>query len=351
MALSNGQRVTSRDVAREAGVSQATVSNVLNHPQQVAPATRERVLQVIERIGFVVDEAARQLRAGRSTTLGMSVLDTGNPFWGEVMNGAADAAAEHGFVALVGSSNESRDKEARYLRSFREQRMAGLLVAPVDTDLSVLVKVAADGCPVVLLDYRDPSGRLPYVGVDDVRGASLVGEHLLDLGHRRIAFVNGPPTIPWCADRREGLHRAVRARGLDPEVAVTELRVSRLTAAEGQRAVTEQVAPLLGTGVTAVFCANDLIALGALRALQMLGIAVPQQVSLVGYDDDDFAEMLSAPLTTVRQQPYLLGQAAARLVLRLIEGASTDGRADDTERGELFEPELVPRESSAPPRS
>ncbi|GGM40548.1 LacI family transcriptional regulator [Longimycelium tulufanense] len=344
MSRERGRRLTSRDVARQAGVSQATVSNVLNHPHLVAPATLARVRAAMDELGFVVDSGARRLRAGRSATLAVSVLDTGNPFWGEVVRGVTDFAATCGYVVVLGSTSESPQREAEHLRVFREQRAAGLLAAPVDPDLSGLARAAAEGLPVVLLDYQDPAGRLPFVGVDDVRGAELAVDHLLELGHRRIAFLNGPHRIGWCVDRLAGARRAASARGLDVVGTVLEVPVDALTASEGDRAMSEHV--LRRSDVTAVLCVNDMVALGALRALHRGGVRVPADMSVVGYDDTAFAEMLQPSLTTVRQEPYRIGREAARLVVQAIE--EPDAAPG---RNRVFAPELVVRESTAPPLS
>ncbi len=342
-SAADSRRMTSREVAARAGVSQATVSNVLNRPHLVAEVTRERVRAVIEEHGFAVHDGARRLRAGRSTTVAVSVLDTGNPFWGELMRGVSDVAADHAFVAMVGSSNESEEKEVQFLHAIREQRVAAVLAAPVDPSLDLLRQIDAEGSPVVLLDYRDPSASLPFVRVDDVSGAAAATSHLLELGHERIAMINGPHAIQWCADRWRGALEAVSEAGLDPAVALTEVPVRRLIASEGERAMTTLL-DAARREVTAVVCANDLLALGALRAAHHCGVAVPRDLSLVGYDDVDFAAMLSPALTTVRQQPYLLGRAAMAIALGRLK--DPDGSRDQVHP--VFVPEFVPRESTAP---
>ena len=336
-------RVTSRQVAAAAGVSQATVSNVINRPDVVAPETRERVLAAIGELGFVLNEAARQLRAGHSATLGICVPDISNPFWAEVTQGAESAAADQGFVLVICSSDQSVDKEGRLLHVLEAQRVAGVLTSPATSDLSPLLNLAERGTPVVLLDQRDPTRRLPFVAVDDLFGARCVGEHLFRLGHRRVAVVNGPHSVPWCAERWEGMRQAAHQQGLDPDRALVELTVPELKAAHGERAVP---ALLEGERPTAVFCTNDLVALGVLRGLTQHGLAVPHDISLVGYDDDEFAELLSPPLTTVRQEPFHLGHSAVELLLQT--GADLGGSAERRgQPGLVLPPKLVVRESTA----
>jgi LacI family transcriptional regulator len=340
-------RTTSRDVAALARVSQATVSNVINHPELVAKDTRERVRAAIEELNFVVHEPARVLRAGRAATaIGLCVPDVSNPFWGEVTRGAGAVAAEYGYALIMCSAEESAAKEGDLLRVLEEQRVAGILVAPVDPDLARLDRLAAQGIPVVLLDRDDARGALPFVTVDDVEGTRLVGEYLLNLGHRRIAVVNGAVSIPWCADRWRGMRLAVRQAGLDPKDVLCHVQVDAQKASEG-----EGIAPVVMQipGISAAFCVNDLLALGLLRGLTQRGVRVPQEMSLVGYDDDDFAEMLSPSLTTVRQEPYQLGYAAgAMLIQGEVAGAHAVGGVD-AGRWTLA-PELIVRESARAPR-
>ncbi len=341
----SGGRATSRDVAAVSKVSQATVSNVINHPELVAPETRERVRAAMAVLNFVVHEPARLLRAGRAAAIGLCVPDVSNPFWGEVTRGAAAAATEVGSALIVCSTEESTVKEGDLLRLLEQQRVGGILVAPLQPDLASLDQVVDRGTPVALLNRYDRRGVLPFFTVDDVEGGRLVGDHLLALGHRRIAVVNGSTAISWCADRWRGICLAVEQAGLDPDDVLDEVSVDTQRAPEGERAVSEVLA--FSSPVTAVFCVNDLISLGVLRGLTQRGVGVPRDVSLVGYDDDDFTEMLLPALTTVRQQPYRLGYAAAaRLVQRAVPGQLDAAEPDSV----VLVPELVVRQSVRRPR-
>jgi LacI family transcriptional regulator len=328
-------------VARAAGVSQSTVSNVLNRPELVAPPTRDRVRAAMRSFGFVVDDGARRLRGGRSLTLAVSVLDVSNPFWGEVTRGVAEYAAERGYVVALGSTGASEDRLSEYLRVFEQQRVACLLAAPVGTDLKPLTDLDERGIPVVLLDSGDPTNRLPFVAPDHVQGGFLAGDFLLQSGHRRIGCITGPHTR-WPDDRGRGVQLAVEKHGLDPANVLIQAPVIASTSAEGLRATHTLLRS--GQRFTAIFCSNDILALGALRALNQAGILVPDEVSLVGYDDSAFSEMLSPPLTTVRQEPYRLGQVAAELALQIVSGTTPTPRTD------ALAPRLVVRESTAPAR-
>jgi LacI family transcriptional regulator len=335
----SGSRVSIREVAARAGVSLGTVSNVLNRPQRVAPETRARVERAVRELGFVPDGSARQLRRGRSHTIGVVVLDVANPFWGEVTRGIESVTSAQEFVLILGSSDESADKEARFLHMLDERRVDGLLIAPVEDDERYLKRIEDSGTPIVLLDRISETGTLSSVGVDDVRGGEMAASHLFEQGHEQIAFVNGPVSIRWCADRRRGVLRAAAESGLDPAKAVLEVTTGSLTARAGEEAVEQflDAAPR----PTALVCANDLLALGVLRKLSEQGISVPHDVALVGYDDVDFAAVLSPPLTSVRQPAYEVGRTAAQL---LLEELHTPHRRQP--RQVLFQPELIARSSS-----
>lgn len=201
--------VSMREVAAAASVSVGTVSNVLNSPDKVAPATVARVQAAIDELGFVRNDAARQLKAGRSRSIGLVVLDIGNPFFTDVARAAERRAGEHNLTVLLGTSDEEEDRERTYVDAFDEQRVFGLLVSPVGENLQRLTALRDRGTPVVLVD-RDGTGT-PFdsVAVDDVAGAMLAVRHLCATGRRRIAFVGGPDTLRQIRDRRQGAMTAV----------------------------------------------------------------------------------------------------------------------------------------------
>ncbi|GAA4487699.1 LacI family DNA-binding transcriptional regulator [Microbacterium panaciterrae] len=328
--------VSVKDVAVAAGVSVGTVSNVLNHPDKVSPATVQRVQQVIAELGFVRNDAARQLRAGRSRSIGLVVLDVGNPFFAEVARGAEQRAAEENLVVLLGGADQSPERESAYLDLFREQRVLGVLITPVSDDLAALRRLDAAGIPVILVDREMPEESFRSVSVDDVEGGYLAVSHLLERGRRRIAVVAGPASIPQVADRLEGARRAV-AEHSDATLEVIE--VAALTVLEG-REVGERIR-LAQDRPDAVFAVNDLLAVGVLQALAFAGsgVRVPEDVALIGYDDIDFAASTVVPLSSIRQPARMLGRTAVDLLLAEPEGAG--------ERTIRYRPELVVRESTA----
>ena len=232
-----------KDVASLAGVAVGTVSNVLNHPDLVRPLTRARVEAAMEQLGFIPNGSARQLRAGRSRCLGLVVLDVTNPFFTEVARGVEDYAQAAGYAVILCNSDEADDKERRYLRVLEEQRVRGILITPVHGRAPELRRIRERGTPVVLLDRPGSAGQCS-VAVDDRRGGEIAVSHLLGLGHRRIALVNGPVAIRQCADRRRGALRAVERAGLDPAAVLTEVTVPAMNARAGAAAADE----LLGRG-------------------------------------------------------------------------------------------------------
>jgi LacI family transcriptional regulator len=332
-------RMTIRDVAEQAGVSLGTASNVLNRPDRVAPATRERVLEVIERLGFVRSSAAHQMRSGNSQCFGAVVLDAANPFATETVRGLEDVVHEHGCAVYVCSTDGSPDREARYLRLLEEQRVQGILITPATRSIRHLQTLRDRGTLVVLLDRRSADGDLCSVSVDHAHGGELAADHLFELGHRRIAFINGPLHLSQCAERRRGMRRAAREAGFDADESIVEYTIDPLTSLEqAERHVDELLA--LEDRPTAVVCVNDQIAFTVLRALAQRRVRVPRDISVVGYDDVEFAAMLTPALTSIRQPKYEVGRAAAELLLA--ETLDPNHRHGDIR----FEPELIERQST-----
>ncbi|HEX6198082.1 MAG TPA: substrate-binding domain-containing protein [Jiangellaceae bacterium] len=329
-----------KEVARHAGVSVGTVSNVLNRPDSVAPITRERVMTAIQQLGFVRNEAARHLRAGRSRTVGLVVLDVANPYFTDVARGVEELADTHDTMVVLCNSGENPERELRHLAQLEEQRVLGILITPVATDNPHLDRLVERGIPVVLVD-RGATAQRCSVAVDDVLGGRLAGAHLAELGHRRLAFVGGPFSIKQVEDRYAGMQAAM-AEVADAHI--TAIERPSLSVAEGSRAG-EQIAAMPDADrPTAVFCANDLLAIGLLQEMTRQGIKVPDDIAIVGYDDIGFAAAAAVPLSSVRQPREQLGRAAIELLLDEVENQGVgDGH---THRQVVFEPELIVRESS-----
>jgi LacI family transcriptional regulator len=332
--------ISIREVAAHAGVSVGTVSNVLNRPDIVAAPTRDRVNAAIKALGFVRNESARQLRAGRSRTIGLVVLDVANPFFTDVARGVEDEASMSGLSVILCNSDEQLPKETRYLELLEEHRVQGILITPVAGADERLARLQRRGTPVILVDSRSPSGRQCSVAVDDVLGGDVALSHLLDGGHERIAFVGGPLTLRQVADRLEGATRAVqRAGGSADDLVIIE--TAALNVSAGQRAGAAIAERPTGQRPTAAFCANDLVALGLLQEMTRRRIRVPDDVAIVGYDDIEFAAAAAVPLSSVRQPRHQIGRTAAQLLLE--ESLGHDGHQH---REVIFQPELEVRRSS-----
>lgn len=327
-------RVSVKHVAQRAGVSVGTVSNVLNRPDAVKSTTRERVRAAMAELGFVRNESARQLRAGTSQTVGCVLLDLSNPFYTALARGIEDRLAADGLTLMLGSSDEDAEREAHFLRLFAEQGVRGVLITPSEMTQDRLAELARRGIPAVLLDSKDANRA--SVGVDNVSGARQAVRHLLEQGHRRIAFINGPATLEQCVDRQTGALEAVVAFGLDPDEVLVTATVGTPSADEGQRALVgllddQKERP------TATFCVNDIVALGVMRELRLRGMDIPGEMAVVGYDDVHFAAELMTPLTSVSQPMHQLGWTAADM---LLSDPTTTRHID-------FRPELIVRASSS----
>lgn len=337
--MSHVQRTASVvDVAAAAGVSLGTVSNVLNRPERVSERTREKVLRAMAELGFVRNESARQLRAGTSRILAYVMLDVSNPFFTDVAHGIdAEAVGRDLSLFLCDSSNDAA-REAAHLEALRQQRVQGILVTPVDPHSPLLDEIAKH-TPVVIVDRTRGDDSLCSAAADDVAGGRMAIEHLLDRGHRRIAFVGGPLTIGQIAERREGALAAVRDAGL-PDDTLVDITTSTLSVAAGRQAGERLLGLPTRRRPSAAFCANDLVALGLLQQTTQVGRRVPDDLAIVGFDDIDFAGAAAVPLSSVRQPRDELGRAAAGL---LLEEATDPAHRH---RALTFMPELVVRASS-----
>jgi LacI family transcriptional regulator len=341
-----------RQVASVAGVSMSTVSNVLNNPTIVSADTRRRVEDAMATVGYVRNGAARQLRGAPSMTAGCVLLDSANPFFSEVARGMEDRLAEAGCMLVVCSTDVRADRETRYLNMLEELGVRGVLLAPVSSELEAAVALDRRGTPVVLVDHPRGRTRLCAVTVDNVRGGELAAEHLLELGHRRIALLHaeavgggpegqggGKSRVRSLVDRADGLRRGLVAAGLDVSVALVPVSLPPpASLAEAEAAV----ARVLGhaSRPTAIVCFNDMTAVGVMRGLRSAGVDIPGQMSVLGYDDLVFAGQLAPALTTIRQPTRELGRAGADLLL-------AEGVVGHRHREIRFTPELVVRQSTA----
>lgn len=329
--------ISIRDVAVRAGVSVGTVSNVLNRPNLVAEATRERVRAAIGELGFVRNESARQLRQGRSRTLGVVLENFANPYFTDLARGAEAAMNADGFNAIWCTSDGSAVKERRCLDFLEEQSVSGLIITPVDLDAGRIADLHDRGLTVVVLDRRMYAG-ICSTWVDHVAGGGIAVDRLLVRPQQRLAIVSGPLLQEPLKDRYSGAVAAARQAGLAEQDVITLVRHDMTPTAgkEAARRLLELDAPPTG-----VFCTNDLLAIGLVNELLRVGVKVPGEISVVGYDDIELAATSVVPLTTVRQPRHELGWTAAGLA---VAEAGASGEHDH--RQVVLRPSLVVRESA-----
>jgi DNA-binding LacI/PurR family transcriptional regulator len=330
-------RPTIYDVAREAGVSTATVSRALNDTGQIAPATRLAIEEAVERLGYRPNTIARSLVTKSTQTIAFLLPDITNPFYAALVAGIQQSALASGHTMLLCMTGGDAGQEEEYLSLLRAKQVDGALVDGLVVPPDRIARFVEDGFPIVCLDRDVKSQSVPLVQVDNKRGARMATEHLIELGHRRIAHVAGAPELGISAERQKGYRDALAAAGVDhdPHLVATG-RFTEDGGYEATRSLLESSADF-----TAVFAANDLSAIGTINALAEGGRRVPEDVSVIGFDDLRLSAYTSPPLTTIRQPAVEIAEQATEILIGLINGR----RAPKLRY--LLEPTLVVRSSTA----
>ncbi|MFO8034961.1 MAG: LacI family DNA-binding transcriptional regulator [Candidatus Bipolaricaulota bacterium] len=325
------------DVAREAGVSRAAVSLALNGKPGVAADTRRRVVETATRLGYQPNAQAKGLAMRKTSTLGVVVPDISSPFYSDLIWGIDEEAAVHGHYLMLCTTIGRPSRERRYLRLLGEQRVDGIIVLTPRGDEHSIRAIQDHGFPLVVVD-RDiqVADDIVEVLVDNYHGAVAAVEHLLNTGHRQVAYINGIPELQASQERLRGYRTALGEHGIPYRSDLVEeggfseeggaRAMERLLAAEPQ--------------LEAVFAASDMMAIGAIHALRRAGLAVPNDVSVVGFDDVPLAAHFSPSLTTVRQPIAEMGRIALRLLLELLRGEAV------WERKMLLQTQLAVRDST-----
>ncbi len=305
------QKLTLNDVARGCGVSRATVSLVLRGSPLVRADTRAKVEAEINRIGYIYNRAAANLRAQSSSSVGLVINDLSNPFFAEFAAGVDEALAAVGYVTLLGSTGESVERQQAVLASLAEHAPAGIILSPAEgSDGAAVSRVVGTHLPVLVFN-RELDGEWDYFVMDNLAGARLATEHLIALGHRRIAFYGGHRDSSSCRDRREGYRQALASAGIQAEPRwCIETAPTRLEAARQAGALfVRDPAP------TAAVCYNDAVALGLQLGLVARGRHPGSDFALVGFDDIPEAALSTPPLTTIATAPRARGRQAAERIL------------------------------------
>ena len=310
------------DIARTAGVSKSTVSLALRGDKLVKPETRARIEAAREQLGYVYNRGAANLRAAKSSLVGMVISDLTNPFFAELAVGIEDGLYQLGFIPILANTNEDLERQASVLRSLREHNVAGIILSPArSVDAWTLANQLPATMPVVITMRRIPGSPFPYVGPDNRAGAREAVAHLIRLGHRRIVYAGGYASMTTQQERMEGWRDALAEAG----IAFDEGLVfqSMPTRAGGREAL--EAALALPRPPTAMFCYNDIVAMGATRALVHRGLLPGRDMAVVGFDDIAEAEHNSPPLTTVSASTRTMGARCAESLLGLIRGEDAAG--------------------------
>ncbi len=308
---------TISDVAKQAGVSPVTVSRVINRVGNVRPATRQRVEQAIEELGYVPSGVAQSLRSKRTRALALIVPDIQNAFWTTVARGVEDAAQSQGYSVFLCNTDEDPVKQQRYLDVVISQRVDGVLIAPYSSAGRDLARLRDRGVPTVVIDRRVDGWEVDSVRGDSLAGAHALVSHLIALGHRRIAMLSGPAVTATAADRVAGYRRALVEAGIaaDPRL----LLYGEYKVASGAAMMAQTLES--GVAPTAVFAANNAIAMGVIDELVRRGLRIPHDVALVTFDDLAHAARLFPFLTVAVQPAYEMGVDAAELLIERLDAS------------------------------
>jgi LacI family transcriptional regulator len=327
-----------RDVAKLAGVSTATVTRAMRGDASVTAATRARVLAAAARLDYVPSAAARALSQGRSNLLGLFVPDIVNPFYAQVAQGLEDRAAESRYHCVIASSHLNPERERHLVTSFQDGTLAGLAATTVGTDESFTAALGGNRGRLVLVDRRPRGITAPLVRTDNRRITRHAVGELLRLGHTRIGMISGPRDFDTASQRLSGFRLAHRDAGRTVDEQL--VRHGHVGETGGFTAMNELLA--MGSRATAVFCFNNLVTVGALKAIRAAGLKIPTDLSVLAFDDMTLFPLVEPPITAIAQPAYEMGRAAADLLLRQIAG--------ETDLPDIvLSATLIARESIAPP--
>lgn len=339
MASRRQPSVTIKDVAQACGVAPSTVSNALTGKGYVRPTTRDQVAAAAARLGYRASSLARGLRLQRTWTVGVLLADIANPFFPDLVRGMEDVLWGRHYNLMLCNTDYDKEKEAAYLRQLIDKRLDGVILASTAADSADVALLREHGVPFVMLNRRHRTLATDYVGIDNRQGTATAVQHLADLGHRRISFIRGPWDSSAAEDRFSGYIDEMRRRfAVFDEQLVAP---GDYSIAAGRRACTQFLA--LAEPPTAIVSANDFMAIGAMAVLRERGLAVPQDMSVTGFDDIYVAALPWIDLTTLNPHSRELGARCAEVLLARID-RTAHGPADI-----VLPPTLIRRGSTAPP--
>ncbi len=314
--------VSIADIARAAGVSHSTVSRALHDSPLISEGTRARIQHLAREMGYTPNAIAQSLHTRQTSSLGLVITSIADPFLNDVVKGVEEVARARGLSVLLSTSHNDPEQELAVIETFRRRRVDGILVASSRLSSEYKERLAQLQVPTVLINSQAESqaGQLHWVAIDDYQGAKLAVEHLLQFKHRAIGYLSVGSRPRSARQRQEGYQSALAEAGLEShEDWVLSIPSTEASPEEDVLAGQQGLPRLLAAGVTAVFCANDMIAIGALQACREHGIAVPEQLSIIGFDDIMVASYVTPALTTIRQPKAELGRIATRTLLNLLD--------------------------------
>ena len=335
--------MTVRDVARAARVHFSTVSRVMNPRtrDQITESVANRVLKAAERLGYRTNALAAGLRTRRSRVIGIIIPYIDSPLYPPILLAIEEILNDRGYVAIISNTQNDPAREERVLAEMTARQVDGLILGTATRHDPIVKAWAQRGTPLVMINRTDQTGEAPSITTDDLLGLELIVDHLVELGHKAIGHIAGPQQLSTGAARSEGFRKAMARHGLRAQAGAIII-AEDFTREAGRRACHSLLNQFPET--TVIAAANDLLALGCYEALQERGLSCPKDVSVTGYNDSAFVDLLTPPLTTVRIPQREIGIQAARLLLQKIE----DHRA--SVRDVVLRPQLIVRQSTAAPR-
>ena len=310
-------RVTIKDIARKAGVSAAAVSKALNGQPDIGEATRDRILKISRELGYTPNMIARNLVKQGNKTVGVLIPDISTPIYPVIYKGINEKAMEYGYTLLLGDTKRDLESERKYISIMMENRVAGLLVGPVGNDISHIREAVKNQIPIIYFGGKVNDTMDDYVGSDNYQGAILAAAHLVELGHRRITMICDDLNTKTRSDRVKGYCHVMEENGLNSDVFIDDEGL------KGRDCGRDAMARILANRKeipTAVFALNDLMAIGVMEALNEAGLRVPDDVSVIGYDDIPFASLPMIGLSTIRQPKFRIGEMAMEQLHHRIKG-------------------------------
>lgn len=330
------QKPSINDVAEYANVSTATVSHVINKTRFVSETTTNKVRDAIKALGYIPSASARGLASKQSRIIGVVFSDISNPFFTSVYKGIEFELSKHGYELTLANTSELDETQEAVLNTMLSREVDGLIIAPTGNESQTLDQITQMDIPMVMLDRRGPYSQIPLVGLNNVEAAYLATSHLIRDGHERIGIVAGLSTVDTTSSRLEGFCKALEEHGLPCREEYIQEGNSRMDG--GYRGVDELMK--LPEPPTAIFITNNLMTLGALHAIRDKGLRCPDDVGLIGFDDHDWADIFTPPLTVVKQPTFRMGEKAASILIELLAG---DSEHDD--HTTIFSGELIIRGS------